>query len=473
MRILRTALCGAALLWTSPAVAERILQNDNVGESINSPVASAEIISGEAYEAVFDIPAEYMPENSGRPLNITGVRVLMVDKPGGGRACGRFSVEIYEEPAGMSVVEPTCEVIDQNNLQLCILDPCSAPLICNALSICVANPRHKDPGTKLFDLASIPVAMGPLGFVIEGSPHQGNATFTDLTIAAINQNMGVNIQPIPVTTNRVRVALRAIDEQCGTIGQGTYFPIMASDTNGVSGDSRNFLYGREPNFCPTFRHYVWEDFASGFQNSTPGDWLIRLIVDYDDNTTIPDMGTPDMGDDMDMGIVDMDVPDMEDDTGIDPMDMAADTGNNTTNNEPGNNTTNNGTGGLLVASITPNTGENTASTPVLIVGEGFQAGIEVLVGTTAIGVTETRPERIRATVPEGLTPGVYDVILTNPDDSTVVLAQAFTVTDPSTNRQSGAEEGCGCAATGAQIPGAALLLLVVGGFLRLRRRYIA
>ncbi len=281
----------------------------------------------------------------------------------------------------------------------------------------------------------------------------------------------MNISPIPVPSNRLRVVVRAIDEQCGAVGQGDYYPIMVSDTNGVSGPAKNFLYGREPNFCPTFRHYVWEDFAPGF-NAVPGDWLIRLILDYDDNTTIPDMGTPDMDDDMDMDVVDMDVPDTEvpdmgDDTDIDPVDMAADTGNN---NEPGNNTTNNGTGGLLVASITPNTGENTASTPVLIVGEGFQPGIEVLVGTTAIGVTEHRTERIRATVPEGLAPGVYDVILTNPDDSTVVLAQAFTVTDPSTNRQSGAEDGCGCAATGAQIPGAALLLLVVGGFLRIRRR---
>lgn len=457
MRILRTALCGAALLWASPAFADRIVQNDNVGESVNSPVASAEIISGEAYEAVFDIPAEYMPENSGKPLNIKGFRVLMVDNPmKAGRACGRFSVEVYEEPAGAAVVEPTCNVVDLNTFM-------------------VTNPRHKDPGTKIFDLASVPVTNGPLGFVIEGSPAQGQATFTDLTIAAINQNMGVNISPIPVPSNRLRVVVRAIDEQCGAVGQGDYYPIMVSDTNGVSGPAKNFIYGREPNFCPTFRHYVWEDFAPAFQ-ATPGDWLIRLILDYDDTTTIPDMGTPDMGDDMDMEVVDMDIPDTEvpdmgDDTDIEPVDMATDTGNNTTNNEPGNNGTNNGTGGLLVASITPNTGENTASTPVLIVGEGFQPGIEVLVGTTAIGVTETRTERIRATVPEGLAPGVYDVILTNPDDSTVVLAQAFTVTDPSTARQSGAEDGCGCAATGAQIPGAALLLLVVGGFLRLRRRF--
>jgi len=465
-----------ALLVSSTAFAQRVIQNDNVGEMINSPVASAEIISGEAYEAVFDIPEAWMPETTGRPLNITGVRVLMVDNPmKSGRACGRFSIEIYEEPAAASTVEPTCELYDINNLQLCFGGtPCPAPLVCSSTSICASTPRHKPPGAQLFDLAAVPVAMGPLGFVIEGSPSQGNATFTDLTIAAINQNQGVNISPIAVTTNKVRVVLKALDEQCGTLGQGAYFPILVSDTNGVSGDSRNFIYGREPNFCPTTRHYVWEDFAPAF-NQAPGDWLIRLIVDYNDSTVVPpgDMGG-DMGDDMDMGVADMDeTSDMGSDMDPDPMDMA---NNNQTNNDPNNqnNSTNNnpGNGALAITSITPESALNTASTDVLIIGAGFVPGLEVLIGTSRIGVTETRAQRISATIPEGLVPGVYDVIVTNPDDSTAVLQAGFEVLDPaSIDRQSGADDGCGCMATRSNLPGTALLILLIAGFLRVRRSF--
>lgn len=454
MRLLCALVC---VLLSTSAWAERIIKNDNVGESVNNPTASAQLISGESYEAVFDIPAEYMPENSGRPLNITGVRVLMVNDPmKPGRACGRFSFEIYEEPPGASAVESTCTVIDLQTFQ-------------------TSNPRHKAPGTKLFDLAQVPVPMGPLGFVIEGSPAQGNASFQDLTIAAINQNQGVNIQPIAVTTNRIRVAITALDEQCGAVGQGDYFPIMVSDTNGVAGDSMNFIYGREPNFCPTFRHYVWEDFAPAF-SATPGDWLIRLIVDYDDFTNPdPDMGM-DMGSDMgieDMGTADMDEMDMgvTEDSGPDmPVseDMGSDLGNNNGNNGT-NNGTNNGEAVFTLSSITPDSGPSGASTDVVLVGAGFEPGVEVLIGTEAIGVRETRPGRISATVPEGLALGTYDVIVTNPNGDTAILQDAYTVVDgEGLDRVNGADDGCGFAST--QGSGSALLVFVFLGVLRLRRR---
>lgn len=452
MRLLCALVC---VFLSTSAWAERIIKNDNVGESVNSPTATAQLIAGESYEAVFDIPAEYMPENSGRPLNITGVRVLMVDNPDEpGRACGRFSFEIYEEPSTTSTTAPNCTVL-------------------NPMTFATSSARHKDPGTKLFDLAQVPVPMGPLGFVIEGSPAQGNASFQDLTIAAINQNQGVNIQPIPVTTNRIRVAIKALDEQCGTAGQGDYFPIMVTDTNGVSSDSRNFIYGHEPLLCPDTRHYVWEDFAPAF-SIPPGDWLIRLIVDYDDFTNPdPDMGM-DMGSDMgmdDMGTSDMDEMDMggTEDSGPDmPVGEDIDLGNNNGNNGQ-NNGTNNGEVGFTLSSITPDSGPSGASTDVVLVGAGFEPGVEVLIGTEAIGVRETRPGRISATVPEGLSLGTYDVIVTNPNGDTAILQDAYTVVDgEGLDRVNGADDGCGCTST--QGSGSALLVFVFLGLLRLRRR---
>lgn len=449
------ALCGVA----APVFAERVIQNDSLGESVNSTVASAEIISGEAYEAVFDIPAEYLPENSGRPLNFLGVRVLMVAGTNAGRYCGRFSVELYDEGMNPSTVESTCNVLDLNTFQ-------------------ITNPSYKEPGAKFFDVASIPVVNGPLGFVVEGQPNMGNAAFQDLTIAAINQNMGVNIAPVPITTSRVRVVLRALDEQCGAIGQGNYYPIMVTDQDGVSGVVKNLLYGREPNFCPTFRDYHWEDFAPAF-SVTPGDFAMRLIVDYDNNTTIPDAGMDmdeaDAGPDMseDTGVVDVGVDMSEPDTGN--TNNATNNGtnnaiNNTTNNgnnQNNANNSNNGVGILTVTNISPDSAPNDRNTDVVILGTGFEAGVEVSIGATVIGVTDTEPQRIRATVPSGLEEGTYDVIVTVPSGSSVILADGFTVTG--LGSQSGAaEDGCGCGSVDGS-GGAGLLFLLGMGLMRRRR----
>ena len=154
----------AAVSVSTDAFADRVIQNDSLGETINATVASAEIISGEAYEAVFDIPAEYLPENSGRPLNFLGVRVLMVNGTDPGRYCGRFSVELYDEGNNVGMPEPTCTFVDLNTFQ-------------------IFNPSYKEPGAKFFDLATIPVANGPLGFVVEGFEVGGPAGHAEMNDA--------------------------------------------------------------------------------------------------------------------------------------------------------------------------------------------------------------------------------------------------------------------------------------------------
>lgn len=448
-------LCALVALSTisTAAFADRVIQNDSLGETVNATVASADIITGEAYEAVFDIPAEYLEENSGKPLNFLGVRVLMVNGTAGGRYCGRFSVELYAEGNNASTVEASCNVVDLTTFQ-------------------ITNPKYKTPGAKFFDLAQIPVTNGPLGFVIEGQPNMGNALFTDLLVSAINMNRGVNIAAVPITTSRVRVVLRALDEQCGAVGQGNHYPIMVTDQDGVSAPATNFLYGREPNFCPTFRDYHWEDFAPAF-SVTPGDFLMRLIVDYDDAGPMVDAGmdmsVSDAGMDEDMFVTDMsnDMAGTNNGTNNSTNNATNNTTNNSTNNGS-NNGTNNAIGALTITSISPASSTNDKNTDVVILGTGFEAGAEVSIGATVIGVTDTEPQRIRASIPSGLELGSYDVIVSVPSGASTILANGFTVTG--TNSQSGVgDDGCGCGST--QGSAAPVLLLLFGfGLIRVRRR---
>ena len=111
--------------------------------------------------------------------------------------------------------------------------------------------------------------------------------------------------------------------------------------------------------------------------------------------------------------------------------------------------------GITIDSITPAEGPADASTDVVILGTGFQPGAELLVGAENVGVTETKSQRIRATVPEGFTPGTYDVIVTNPDGASARLEKGYTVTEGGAADAGGggkntggkASSGCGCTTT--------------------------
>lgn len=438
---------------TSSVFADRVIQNDSVGEQVDDVTASAEIIAGEAYEAVFNIPDAWLSEQSGQPLYFLGVRVLMVDGPNASQDyCGRFSVELWEEPAGAPQVQNNCTIIDTSTFQ-------------------TSQGKHKDPGATIFSVeqATMSAPNGPIGYVVQGQPNMGSANFQDLEFSALNMNQGVNLSPVEITTNRVRVGIKALDLDCGPGAQGDAFPIMVSDFDGVQAPGRNFIYGREPTLCPTTRHYTWEDFGPAFGNSNPGDWIIRLIV-----SDAP-------GADMDMGMeIDMDTSDMGmSDAGTDadmrmPLDGGFDVSfpeQDSGTNQPDDMDT---VEGISITSISPSTASNQSSVDVVILGTGFEPGLEVSLGAELIGVTSTVSGRINATVPEGLEPGDYDVIVTNPDGSSALLPAAFTVTemfDDSVGGTTGAsDEGCGCAAGSSQGGSGLILVLAALAWARLRRR---
>lgn len=447
------ALATAVLFVSTASAQQSIIANDNVGEMVNGTTASAELEYGEGYGAVFDIPEAWIPAGG---IEILGLRVLMFNGPSGAtRYCARYQFDIHIESAAQP--QPT---------------GCFAGLTL----------REKEPGTLIYGMTSDP-QLSNIGFEVEGNPTSGQANFQDLLFDTINKDpsLNVTINPVLTTDSRVRVTLYAVDNQCGMNGQKP--PILASDMGGTSGLGRNFVYGTFVDTtgilgnCGPY-HFAWDDFAPLFTGSTPGDWVMRLIVRYDDGSTgMIDMGGGGADAGMDMGGgTDAEAMDMasSEDFGMTGLDSGGGEEDMSTGGEDSGSTGNNTTGGLGIMSISPDSGVNTESTDVVILGSGFQAGAEVLIGADNIGVTNTESGRIRATVPEGFTPGVYDVIVSNPGGDSVILSDGFEVTEPTTdgggNSASGADGGCGCAAGGDSVP-AAFLVVLAGLFLaRLRSR---
>ena len=90
-----------------------------------------------------------------------------------------------------------------------------------------------------------------------------------------------------------------------------------------------------------------------------------------------------------------------------------------------------------VSTIIPASAPNDRDTPVVITGTGFaEDGTTpptVTLGTTQLtAVTFVTDTTLTATVPSGMTPGLYDLTVTNPDTGSVTLTAAFTVTSPPT-----------------------------------------
>lgn len=486
----RLAIVSASMLLATSAVAQEDFINNDSFDNQQMGTASAEIIQGEMYEVVFDIPQSWLP------IEMLGVRVLMVPGMNGGSYCGRFTIEVWEEPNTPTVTDNTCLVIN------------------NAV-------RHREPGMKIYSMSD-QFMNDPLGFVVNGDPNN----FQDLRFSTINNDpsLMVTINPVMLNTERVRVGLLALDNNCAT--QGSHFPVMLSDNDGITPE-RNYLYGSNP-FCnsPNYQHYLWEDLEQYFFQQNPGDFVMRLILKRNVTNPMPDMGMgmPDMGMDMpgemgggDMVVVDigpdgsMNVVDMmEEDLGGEPdsggepdlgepdsggeidlggngmnEDMAT-AGNNDANNTPNNNTP---AGMLEVTSVSPSSVSEGESVEIAILGKDFEPGLEVTLNARKIGVVETKPQRILATAPGDLDAGSYDVIVTNPNGDSAILSGGFTVTvstsmndgqlvDMGDNGQNpgrtdSPEGGCGCrqAHKSPSVP-APLLAMVLGlvGMLGLRRR---
>jgi hypothetical protein len=79
-----------------------------------------------------------------------------------------------------------------------------------------------------------------------------------------------------------------------------------------------------------------------------------------------------------------------------------------------------------ITAISPNSGPTGGGTSVTITGTYFVSGIMVTIGgTAATNVTFVSATSITATTPPG-TPGVKDIVVTNPDTQTGTLTSGFT-----------------------------------------------
>lgn len=121
-----------------------------------------------------------------------------------------------------------------------------------------------------------------------------------------------------------------------------------------------------------------------------------------------------------------------------------------------------------VLSITPSSGAVDQEVPVTISGTDFTSSSRVFLGSFELAVTSrVPPTTLYATVPQGFTPGVYDVVVQNPGPINGVLTGGYTAlavdggvgpgeedagTTPAPDAGTGGESDAG-----AQMPGALTL----------------
>jgi hypothetical protein len=398
-----------------PVYAEEvILQNDSVGQQIMGATATLTLEKGELYEAVFDIPQEWLP------IEMLGVRTAFVNGPDTTkRYRGNWQIEVWEET---------------------VTAPSSPSQNCPFAST-------KSPGNVIYSMNA--TFDDFVYFPVEGNPIEGTGGFQDLRFSSLSL-------PVPVFLNspRVRVGLLAL-----TKDTNEEFPLIPTDMDGISKPLQNFFYGDLPPFCmPPLQHYVWEDFADSFTTAQPGDWVFRLILNRLTGSS------PDMGTEMDQGSNQPDTGDM----GLPPsLDMPRDDGPRTDATPGGDHDhTDDGSGdGLSLTSVAPRSVPVGTGAEIVIVGSGFVAGLEVMLDATKLGVIETRAELTRAVVPPTLAAGTYDVIVTNPSGETEILTEALTL-EPEASSSS---DGCACKKVGNRPTHRGFGFLIFGFFLWLSR----
>lgn len=114
---------------------------------------------------------------------------------------------------------------------------------------------------------------------------------------------------------------------------------------------------------------------------------------------------------------------------------------------------------VTVTAINPNTSVTTASPSVVISGTNFELGATALLGTNALAITNLTGTSVRATVPAGLTPGVYDVIVRNPNGVEGKLMRGYTVFDTDGGMGTGGGAGGGAGGGGGGSTGNEVLAL--------------
>ncbi len=332
------AIVGVIVLGLqAPAYAvDYFLKNDSMGENFTGKIASAEVVANEMYTATFTLPASWQ-----LPVELKGVRVLMVDGQDASKTyCGRFTIEVWEE----------------SNAAMSGPDSCP-PLV-----------HYKPPGSVIYSM-STQFQSNSIGFEVKGN----SSNWQDLKFSQINNNpqLNVTINPVMLNTRKVRVGIKAIDNQCFSVSNANAFPVMVTDNDGASAD--NFLYGKA-DLCgalgtiPPPHFYYWSDFSQYF-SQPPGDFVMRLIFDR------PAQGGADVGVDAgaDVG-VDVGV-DAGMDVGMDAgVDVAADTGGDIGMDAAKDAAADVATadtaasGTLNIESVSPESFPNTSATSLFIIG---------------------------------------------------------------------------------------------------------
>jgi hypothetical protein len=82
---------------------------------------------------------------------------------------------------------------------------------------------------------------------------------------------------------------------------------------------------------------------------------------------------------------------------------------------------------VTVTSISPNESPTNVQTQVVITGTNFELGAQAFLGTTPLTLTNLTAQTVGATVPTGLSPGVYDVRVRNPSGVEGSLPNGYTV----------------------------------------------
>ncbi|MEW5743136.1 MAG: IPT/TIG domain-containing protein, partial [Myxococcota bacterium] len=98
---------------------------------------------------------------------------------------------------------------------------------------------------------------------------------------------------------------------------------------------------------------------------------------------------------------------------------------------------------VLVTSVNPSSGPNSTPTDVTLTGNNFELGAEAFLGATALTMNSVNATTISATVPAGLTPGVYDVLVRNPSGAEGTLPNGYRVLLPDGGTGAGGGAGGG------------------------------
>ncbi|MEQ9499712.1 MAG: IPT/TIG domain-containing protein [Deltaproteobacteria bacterium] len=257
-------------------------------------------------------------------------------------------------------------------------------------------------------------------------------------------------------TRTSTVAFRiCLKQQVEDPGANMFIRPFLFDADGVQGNNSTFIPVK-----------LWD---SAEDRGIPGDFVIRAIVTLSDHTPWEPGGECDMsGRDGGVNNPMRDAgPGGRRDGGPgrdagpgggDPDAGGVDGGNG----NPG--------GAPTISAISPDEGRNVAPVDVIVTGTNFEAGLTLRIGSIdATGVDVPGATTITARVPANIAVGVYDVIVTNPDGQSAILANGYTVLDADGNGPPVADT-CGCRTSGSTRGDSTWMLAFAVVALMLRRR---